>query len=157
MDEETEQGLRYARQNRILELIERYDIETQDALADHLRSSGFKVTQATISRDIKELQLVKTLAASGRHKYTAAPSAVKPVPERFVKIFGDTVQSVAAADNLIVIKTLSGCANAACESIDAIGFPHVLGTIAGDNTIFLVCDERGNVSALVEQFESLMR
>jgi transcriptional regulator of arginine metabolism len=148
--------MRYSRQNKILELIEAYDIETQEQLAEQLKACGFDVTQATVSRDVGELQLIKTTASSGKHRYAAIAGVTPPVSDRFAKIFTDTVRSISASDNMIVIKTLPACANAACESIDSIGFPHILGSIAGDNTIFIVCDDRKNVSALVAHFEALL-
>jgi transcriptional regulator of arginine metabolism len=148
--------MRYSRQNKILELIDAFDIETQEQLAEHLKRSGFDVTQATVSRDINELQLIKQATASGRHKYTVIAGAAPQVSDRFVKIFTDTVQGVQSSDNIIVIKTLPACANAACESIDAIGFPHIIGSIAGDNTIFIVADDQKNVAEIVAHFESLL-
>lgn len=148
--------MRYSRQNKILELIEEFDIETQEQLAERLKLGGFDVTQATVSRDINELQLIKTATHGGRHKYTAIAGTAPVAESRFVKIFTDTVSSVQASDNIIVVKTLPACANAACESIDAIGFPHILGSIAGDNTIFIVADNSRNVGGIVAQFEALL-
>jgi transcriptional regulator of arginine metabolism len=149
--------MRYSRQNKILELIEENDIETQEALAEHLRQSGFDVTQATVSRDINELALIKQAIAGGKHKYTANTGAAPQSSDRFAKIFANTVQSVQSSDSIIVIKTLPGCANAACESIDALGIPHILGSIAGDNTIFIASDSSKNVGEIVAHFEALLR
>ncbi|MDR1954213.1 MAG: arginine repressor [Clostridiales Family XIII bacterium] len=149
--------MRYPRQNKILALIEEFEIDTQEKLAAMLKDSGFDVTQATVSRDIRELQLVKTLTASGKYKYTASGSISHPVTDRFVKIFKETIQSVASSGNIVVVKTLPGCANAAAESVDSLDFPHVLGTIAGDNTLMLVVNDPANVPALVKQFDDLLR
>jgi transcriptional regulator of arginine metabolism len=148
--------MRYSRQNKILELIEAYDIETQEQLADHLKKSGFDVTQATVSRDVSELSLIKTSTQGGKHKYAAIAGQATSASDRFVKIFADTVQGVASSENMIVIKTIPGCANAACESIDAIGFEHAIGSIAGDNTILIIADDRKNVAELVRNFESML-
>jgi transcriptional regulator of arginine metabolism len=148
--------MRYSRQNKILELINKYDIETQEMLSDFLKDSGFEVTQATISRDIKDMKLVKSLTPNGIYKYVAAEGALRTTSERYIKIFRETIQTVSYSGNMLVIRTLSGCANAACEAIDSLGFEHVLGTVAGDNTLFLVVDDPGNAPELATQFESLL-
>ena len=110
------------------------EIDTQERLANLLEEEGFKVTQATISRDIKELQLVKILNVNGRYKYAVSTGHDTPISERFIKIFRETVLSFKSAQNLIIIKTLSGCGSAACEAIDCIDLPHLVGSVAGDNT-----------------------
>ena len=115
--------MRYSRQNKILELIANNEIETQDKLAAMLKAEGFEVTQATISRDIKELQLIKVLSSTGKYKYAVSARQDAPISDRFVKIFRETITSFASAQNLIVIKTLSGCGPAAGEAVDCIGLP----------------------------------
>ena len=147
--------MRYSRHNKILEIINEHEIDTQEKLAEMLKNSGFEVTQATVSRDIKELHLVKTLTSSGRHKYTVAGNFDPPITDRFINIFRETVQSVEFSANLIVVKTLSGCANAAAEAIDSLNFPHILGSVAGDNTMLIVVDAEENTSALVAHFNEL--
>jgi len=149
--------MRYSRQSKILELIEEHDISTQEALVSHLRSEGYDVTQATVSRDIKDLHLVKVLSPSGGYKYAAEASQAAPISKRFSKIFRETIKSVTPADNLIVVKTLSGCGNAAAEAIDSMGLPHVVGSIAGDNTIFLACDSAESAVAASDQIVHLIR
>jgi transcriptional regulator of arginine metabolism len=148
--------MRYSRQNKILELIEKNNIETQEMLSDLLKDSGFEVTQATISRDIKELKLVKSLTIGGTYKYVVADTVSRTTSERYIKIFRETIQSVSYSGNMLVIKTLSGCANAACEAIDSLDFDHVLGTVAGDNTLMLVVDDPKHTLALSRHFESLL-
>ena len=148
--------MRYTRQNKIVELIAEKEIDTQEKLAELLKESGFDVTQATVSRDIKELQLVKTLASSGQYKYTLPEPNTRQGIDRFAKIFKDTVQSVDYSGNLIVVKTLTGCANAACEAIDSLEFPHILGSIAGDNTALVVCDTQESTPLLVGRFNDLL-
>ena len=108
--------MRYSRQNKIIELITNNEIDTQEKLVTMLRECGYEVTQATISRDIKELQLVKTLSSSGKYKYSVHKSQDLPVSDRFVKIFRETITSIDSSGNIIVVKTLSGCANAAGEA-----------------------------------------
>lgn len=149
--------MRYSRQNKILEIIGREEIDTQERLASLLRDEGYDVTQATISRDIKELQLVKTLSSNGNYKYAVNKSNDLPVTERFVKIFKHTVISVDSAENLIIIKTLAGCANAAGETIDTSNMAHVKGSIAGDNTLLIIVDSKENVPELLEEFNDLIR
>lgn len=148
--------MRYSRQNKILELITNNDIETQDRLVSMLRAEGFDVTQATISRDIKELHLVKTLTASGNYKYTVSTNKDTPISDRFVKIFRETITSFASAQNLIIVKTLSGCGPAAGEAIDCIGLPHVVGSIAGDNTLLIVVDHEDNVDGILSIFNEML-
>lgn len=149
--------MRYSRQNKILDIINTHEVETQERLVSLLRKSGYKVTQATISRDIKELQLIKTLSSTGKYKYTVGVSVDQPISDRYVKIFKETIQTVVSSGNIIVVKTLSGCANAACEAIDTLNFSNIIGSIAGDNTLFLVVNEPGNVPALVNQFNEMIK
>ena len=122
-----------------------------------LRENGFEVTQATISRDIKDLQLVKTLSSTGKYKYALNQTKDMPVSDRFVKIFKETITSFAASGNLIVVKTLAGCANAAGEAIDSCGLPHIIGSIAGDNTLLLVADAEANVPIILQEFQDMLQ
>ena len=148
--------MRYSRQNKILELISSNEIETQDKLASMLKNEGFEVTQATISRDIKELQLVKVLSNSGKYKYALSTQQDAPISDRFVKIFRETITSFQSAQNLIVVKTLSGCGNAAGEAIDNLGLSHIIGSIAGDNTLLLIVDDQSNVEEILATFNSML-
>lgn len=147
--------MRYSRQNMVLELIAENEIETQEKLCQLLREAGYNVTQATVSRDIKELQLVKTLSPSGKYKYVQSKDE-GPINNRFVKIFKETITSVDSAGNLVVIKTLSGCGSAAAEAIDSLGMKHIVGSVAGDNTILIVIDDVKNVSEIVDKFKELL-
>ena len=122
----------------ILELIEKYDISTQEELASKLNENGFRVTQATVSRDIKELRLVKQLSSRGVYRYTQAAGG----DEKYLKyysIFAESVTGIDSAQNICMLKCQSGMANAACAAIDALNMTDVLGTIAGDDTIFILC------------------
>ena len=148
--------MRYSRQNRIIEIITNTEVDTQEKLAALLRESGFEVTQATISRDIKELQLVKTLSSSGKYKYAVSTSKDLPVTDRFINIFRQTVTSVDSSGNIILVKTLPGCANAAGEAIDNSNLPHIKGSIAGDNTLLLVADDEDNVPAIIDEFNKML-
>ena len=148
--------MRVSRQNKILEIIKNNEVTTQDQLQDLLLAQGFRVTQATISRDIKELQLVKGQSKSGKNKYIASSHDSRPISERFIKIFRETTLSWAAAQNIIVVKTLSGCGSAAGEALDALGLDHIVGSVSGDNTMMVVIDNEENVPGILATFEKIM-
>lgn len=147
--------MRYSRQNMVLELIKEHEIETQEKLCQLLRESGFDVTQATVSRDIKELNLIKTMSSSGKYKYVQQKDE-GPISNRFVKIFKETILSVDSAGNILVVKTLSGCANAAAEAIDSLDLDHIVGSVAGDNTVLAVVDDEKNIPKLLDRFKELL-
>ena len=149
--------MKNARQTEILSIIERENIETQEELASKLREMGIVVTQATVSRDIKELRLLKVLSPSGTYKYATADKAEHGVSERLVRMFVDSVLSINYAENLIVLRTLSGSANAAGEAIDSMRWPEILGTISGDNTIFVAVRSADEAPAVVEKFQEILK
>lgn len=144
------------RQMKILDIIAKEEISTQDELARRLTQSGEDVTQATISRDIKELRLIKVAGSDGHSKYAVSVSAGH-VSNRLARIFIDTVMSIESSGNMVVIKTLSGSANAAGEAIDAMGHQEILGSLAGDNTIFLVVREGEDAAALANRLRELIK
>ena len=148
--------MRISRHNKILELIKTKDVETQDQLLDLLKKAGYKVTQATVSRDIKELQLIKAQSKKGKSKYVTAKYDEQPISDRFIKIFRETTLSWAPAQNLILVRTLSGCGNAAGEAIDCLELEHVVGTVCGDNTMLIVVDKEDNVPPILETFDKLI-
>lgn len=149
--------MRTSRQSKILDIISANEVETQQMLAELLRNAGYSVTQATISRDIKDLKLIKLLSTDGHYKYSKATDDERQPSNRFVNIFQETVQSVASSGNIIVVKTLSGCANAAGEAVDNLNIPHVLGSIAGDNTLMMIVDDPDSIPALTAQFNEMIR
>ncbi|MBQ9511198.1 MAG: arginine repressor [Clostridia bacterium] len=126
------------RHSRILEIIAEKEIETQDELIEELKKHGFNVTQATISRDIKQLGLVKTTYEGGKYKYISPRKEPTGTESKFRNILGETVISVASAENIIVVKTFSGMANAAAAAIDSLAGNKIIGSLAGDDTIFIV-------------------
>jgi transcriptional regulator of arginine metabolism len=140
----------------IIDLITNQDIETQEDLANALKDSGLDVTQATISRDIKELNLIKITAKDGKHKYAPAGSMTSRITERQLRILNDSVLSIEYSGNLIVIKTMTGSANAAAESLDALGWKEIIGSIAGDNTILLIISENQHPSEISERLRNLL-
>ncbi len=149
--------MKSARQTMILELIDQYDIDTQDELATMLRSRGLKVTQATVSRDIKELRLIKVLSEDGAYKYATVDKAEADLKERFINIFAHSVISMAATGNLVVIKTITGTANAACEAIDSMRLDEVVGTLAGDNSIFVAVKDSVDTGELIKRFQAMLK
>lgn len=143
------------RHAKILEIISCFDIETQEELQAKLRESGFEVTQATISRDIKELRLVKELSENGRYVYsTGKKSAFDDVTSRANGIFSESIISVDSALNTVCIKCFPGMAGAACAAIDSMNWAGVLGTIAGDDTIFVLCRTENSAQLFTSNLEN---
>ncbi len=140
------------RHKLILELIEKYEIGTQEDLLQMLRERGCDVTQATVSRDVKELRLLKTLGANGVYKYSVEKAVDNSYPGMFDALFQSAMTKVDYAGNICVIKCSPGLAGAACATIDAMNVHEVVGTIAGDDTIFMLCrtpdEARGVAEAL---------
>ncbi len=145
------------RHSVILDIITQGDVETQEDLARRLRERGIEVTQATVSRDIKELRLIKVLASDGSYKYATVDKAETGRQERFISIFAHSALSINSTGNLIVIKTMTGTANAATEAIDSLNWKEIVGTIAGDNTIFVAVSEDGDIQRLIEKFRDMMK
>lgn len=144
------------RHTKILELIKEFDIDTQDELLKYLKDSGFNVTQATVSRDIKELRLVKTLSMSGKYKYSTGNDSMNDMSSKFYSLFADCVISVEAAQNIVVIKTYVGMAQAVCAAMDTIYWQGFVGTLAGEDTILIVCKTDANALETQEDFRKLI-
>ena len=149
--------MKIKRQAKILEIIEERSIETQDELIRALEENGFRATQATVSRDIKELRLIKTLNGDDKYCYAVMTEKTETVPTKFLSIFQDAVENIDFAGNLVVVKCLSGMAQAACAAMDSLRWESVVGTLAGEDTF--VCITRTNESAieLVEELKKLQR
>lgn len=148
--------MKTTRHNKILELINKYPVTTQEELIDYLRADGYDVTQSTVSRDIKQLRLTKTLLPDGKYRYQASPSSEKGAKNNFKTIFSSAVISIERAINIVVIKTFSGMAQAACAALDMMSFDVVVGTIAGDDTIIVVCKDAQNAIWCVDTFNSYL-
>ena len=125
------------RQEKIKELIAAYEIETQEVLADRLREAGFEVTQATVSRDIREMKLSKIAAGQGRQKYVFLPNTDNHLGDKYIRVLQDGFVSIETAQNMLVIKTVAGMAMAVAAAVDALKFKEVAGCIAGDDTIMV--------------------
>ena len=128
--------MKQSRHEKIVELIESYEIETQEELADKLREAGFAVTQATVSRDIRQLHLSKVPAGGGRQKYVVLRQDDAQLWEKYVRVLKDGFVSMDMAQNILVVKTVSGMAMAVAAALDALNWQEIAGCIAGDDTVF---------------------
>lgn len=144
------------RHAKILELINTYHIDTQEELLKRLRDDGFDVTQATVSRDIKELRLVKILSNDGKYKYSTGKETTKDISSKFFSLFEDSALAVDNAMNIVVVKCLSGMAQAICAAMDSIHWSGVVGTLAGDDTILILCKEETVAVNMVEELKKLI-
>lgn len=144
------------RQSKILEIISLYNVETQEELQQYLKESGFEITQATISRDIKELRLVKVLSDEGRYIYSKNKSEISEEEKRTNSIFIESIQSIESAMNTVVVRCYSGMANATCAAIDAMEWSGVVGTIAGDDTIFVLCKNEEQAVLFAHSLEKIV-
>lgn len=145
------------RQAMIREIVESQSIQTQEELAEALRAHGMVVTQATVSRDIKEMHLLKVLADNGNYRYATMEKGDSVMNDRLIRMLSDSVIEISSANNLIVIHTLPGSAHVAAEAIDSLKWQEVLGTIAGDNTILAIIRCNEEVDEVVRRFHSLIK
>lgn len=149
-------NLKSKRHNKILEIISEKDIETQEELAEELKIAGFDVTQATVSRDIKILKLIKMQGVSGNYKYVESSKESKDINDKLYSILANAAVSVENVDNFVVVKTLTGSAMAAAEAIDNLFDMEVAGTIAGDNTIFILARSLDKAEELVNKIRKVI-
>ena len=149
--------MKTVRQVAILDIIEKQEIETQEELASALNARGIRVTQATVSRDIKELRLLKVLTPSGKYKYATGDQADNNLTDRFIRMLAESLLSVSSANNLIVVKTLSGSPNVAAEALDSMHWPEVLGTLAGDNTVLLIIRSNEETLTVTSRIREMMK
>ena len=145
------------RQEKIIEIISKRNIETQNQLMSALLAEGIKSTQATLSRDIRELHLVKELSEDGCYRYVlGAKDSVSDFDQRLKKILRESVVDYALAQNIVVIKTLPGLANAACTALDNIDIHNLVGSIAGDDTAFLAMKDNASAEHFYKEIEHLL-
>ncbi|MCQ4022261.1 MULTISPECIES: arginine repressor [unclassified Ruminococcus] len=144
------------RQTKILELISTSEINTQDSLLAKLNECGFNVTQATVSRDIKELKLQKVVTSGGKYKYASASKVPQSLTGSFNSLFSGSVTSIDYAGNMIVLKTVSGMAQGVCAAMDAVEIDGVVGTIAGDDTIFVVARNDAQAASIVSFLKKIV-
>ena len=149
--------MKITRQTMILDIINKIDISTQEELADELKKRNIIATQATISRDIKELHLIKTQDVNGVYKYSVIDRNDDTMEERWMRLFSESVLSITSANNLIVMHTVNGTASAAAGAIDKLHWEEILGTIAGDDTILVVLSSNEIVPSTMAKFRQMMR
>ena len=145
------------RQALIREIVEAQSIQTQEELAEALRARGMVVTQATVSRDIREMHLLKVLAEDGSYRYATMAKSDAGMNDRLIRMLADSVVEMNCANNLIVIHTLPGSAHVAAEAIDNLRWPETIGTIAGDNTILVIVRANEEVDAVMRRFRSIIK
>ena len=149
--------MKYKRHSKILKIISESDITTQEGITKALRDDGFNVTQATVSRDIKELGLVKIPTSDGSYRYTVAGSNVSDITSKHLDIFSGAVKSVTCALHTVVIKTFSGAASAVAASIDTSIGDEILGSIAGDDTILIIAENVEKAQTIHQQLTEIFR
>ena len=147
--------MKTARQNKIIELVEKNEIETQEELGELLKNAGFAVTQATISRDIRELKLTKVAIDLDRQKYIVLRSQTSEMNEKYVRFLKDSFVSMAKAQNILVVKTVSGMAMAAAAALDALQIDGIVGCIAGDDTIMCAIRTEKETESVMEKLHRL--
>ena len=144
------------RHTKIIELINRHEIETQEELADRLCRAGYQVTQATVSRDIRELKLSKVSVGRGRQKYVAFTQDDPHLGDKYIRVLKEGYISMALAQNLLVMKTVSGMAMAVAAAVDALKMEEIVGCIAGDNTIMMAMRSGEAAAAVMEKIERMI-
>ena len=149
--------MKVSRHAKIIELINQYDIETQEELADRLNQSGFKVTQATVSRDIRDLKLTKMSVDGGKQKYVIIKPEDGGMTEKYMRVLRDGYVSMDMAQNILVIKTVSGMAMAVAAAIDAMQWKEVVGCIAGDDTIMCVMKDKNIGRTAIAEIDHMIK
>lgn len=144
------------RQTKILELIQKQDIETQEELSSLLEQEGFQVTQATVSRDIRDLKLSKVSLSNGKQKYVVLNDTSSDLGEKYKRVFKEGLLSMDVAQNILVIKTVSGMAGAVCAAIDSMDIRELVGSLAGDDTILCVIRTNDEALNLVKRFKKII-
>lgn len=147
--------MKATRHAKILELIRQYEIETQEELSDYLRKEGYQATQATVSRDIRELKLTKVAAENGRQRYAAISERGSDMTGKYVRVFKEGFRSAETAQNILVIKTVSGMAMAVAAALDNMQCDEIVGSIAGDDTIMCAVRTSGDAEALLARLRKL--
>lgn len=145
------------RQARILEIISKYEVQTQEEITERLQSEGFKVTQATVSRDLRDLKLTKSMSSSGKYRYTEAKAHDHVGMVKLNKAMLESIVDVKYSLNNVVINTLPGLANAVASSVDALALDSILGCVAGDDTIIIVTSDEESSAEISEKLKEMMR
>ena len=144
------------RQAKMLELIKRNDIETQEELSDYLEREGYQVTQATVSRDIRALKMTKVAGKDGKSRYAILQDTQPGLGDQYTRVLNDAVVSIEVGQNLVVIKTVTGMAMGVATALDALKWPEILGCIAGDDTIMCACKSSELAEGVMEKLGSIL-
>lgn len=152
----TGKTMKISRQSKIIELINKYDIETQEELADRLMKDGYNVTQATVSRDIRELKLTKVAVDGGRQKYIVLQKTEPGMSEKYTRVLRDGFVSMDMAQNIMVVKTVPGMAMAVAAALDALQMNSIVGCIAGDDTIMCAIRTAEETVFVMEKLSKLI-
>lgn len=148
--------MKKVRHSKIVDIIQKYDVETQEELAEYLKAAGFQVTQATVSRDIRELKLSKVPTGDGRQKYVVIRHTDAGLSDKYIRVLKDGFLSMDMAQNILVIKTVSGMAMAVAAAVDAMKFPEVVGCIAGDDTIMVAVRTVDETKMLMDKLRGII-
>ncbi len=148
--------MKKVRHRHIVDIISNYDIETQEELANRLKEAGFEVTQATVSRDIRELNLSKVPAGKGKQKYAVLRQEDSHMEDKFIRVLRDGFVSMDMAQNILVVRTVSGMAMAVAAAIDALKFSEVVGCIAGDDTIMVAVRTTEDTRILMDKIHKMI-
>lgn len=149
--------MKKSRHEKIRELISQYEIETQEELAERLKAEGYQVTQATVSRDIRELKLSKIPGEGGRQKYVAYEHGDSQFGDKYTRVLKDGYTSMNVAQNILVMKTVSGMAMAVAAAVDAMKMPEVVGCIAGDDTIMIAIKTADDTMRVIDKINKILR
>ncbi len=148
--------MKIERQSKVIEIIQNNFVETQEELAEKLKEAGFDVTQATISRDIRELNITKMPTQENKQKYVVITNSNHQLSEKFIRVCKDGITSMDYAQNMVVIKTIQGMAMAVAAAIDSMDNSEIIGTIAGDDTIFCVAKSQEIAIQIIEKFNRMI-
>lgn len=148
--------MKVARHEKIIELIHQYDIDTQEELAARLNEAGFKVTQATVSRDIRALKMTKVAGKNGKSHYAILQDTHPVLGDKYTRVLKDALISMDVGQNIVVIKTVPGMAMGVAAALDALKWPEILGSIAGDDTIMCAAKSSEQATGVVEKLQSIL-
>ena len=149
--------MKSARHEKIIELIQQHDIDTQEELAARLNSAGFKVTQATVSRDIRALKLTKVAGKDGKSRYAVLSGAAVELGDKYTRVLHDALTSIDVGQNMIVIRTVPGMAMGVAAALDALNWKEILGSIAGDDTVMCVARDSEQAQNVAERLKGILK
>ena len=149
--------MKVARHEKIKELIQQYDIDTQEELASRLNEAGYKVTQATVSRDIRALKMMKVTGKDGKSRYVILQELPTEMGEKYTRVLHDALLTIDQGQNILVIRTVPGMAMGVAAALDALNWEEILGSIAGDDTVMCVARTLEEASSVAERLKSILQ